>query len=76
MKGWLFRAVAYPMYGKDNHDYSKNALVQKAAVVLLETIRLLVQNNATKIRVNNGHITYICDRTLRGDIEKYPSEEK
>lgn len=68
--------IAYPMCGKDDHDYSKNALVQKAAVVLLETIRLLVQNNATKIRVINGHISYICDRTLREDMEKYLIEEK
>lgn len=61
--------IAYPMYGENNHDYSKGKLITKAAAVLLETIRLLVQNKATKIRVENGNTIFICDRTLSGDME-------
>lgn len=57
--------ISYPLYGVDDHDYSKNKFVQISTIALLETIRLLVKNNATKIHYVNGEIVYLRDKTIQ-----------
>lgn len=56
--------IAYPVYGSNEHFYYESDIIIKAAIVLLETVRLLVQNNATKIRLIDGNVKYICDKTF------------
>lgn len=67
---FIHGASIYPLYYKRNDLIDMNTQLyqsaQKAAVILLATLRLLVKNDATKIRIDDtGRIKYIKSKTRK-----------
>ena len=56
-------SLPFPLYGEKNITL-EFFNVNKAAAILLETVRLLVENNANRIIVEDGKINYIKDDTF------------
>lgn len=66
--------ISLPLYG-ERDDLSQYMLVQKAGGLLLETVRNLVRNHATIIRIENGEPRYINEKkvseVLATDLNKH-----
>ena len=59
-------------YGYGHGEYKYESSAGKARLALLMTIRLLVKNNATKIRIKDGEICFTREKSLADFAKEHP----
>lgn len=74
--GFAHGNTTLPFYGEiDLAAHLNYLLIQKLSRAFLDTIRLLVIHDSTKIKVNNGSIQYIKEKRLLEYYQELEQEE-